>query len=61
MLPLIVLFDLWNINMKYVNEDNFTRASKVKTPFTINEIDKQIRNLPQFTYSWFALKENSNG
>ena len=28
--------------MKYVNEENFTRASKVKTPFTINAIDKEI-------------------
>ena len=25
-----------------VNEENFTRASKVKTPFTIDEIDKEI-------------------
>jgi len=39
---IIVLVDLWNIDMKYVNEENFTRASKVKTPFTINEIDKEI-------------------
>ncbi len=42
LITIIVLFDLWNINMKYVNEENFTRASKVKTPFTINEIDNEI-------------------
>ena len=42
LITIIVLFDLWNIDMKYVNEENFTRASKVKTPFTINEIDKEI-------------------
>ena len=28
--------------LDYVNEENFTSASKVKTPFTINEIDKEI-------------------
>ena len=42
LVTIIVLFDLWNIDMKYVNEENFTRASKVKTPFAINEIDKEI-------------------
>jgi len=42
LITIIVLIDLWNIDMKYVNEENFTRASKVKTPFTINEIDKEI-------------------
>ena len=42
LITVIVLIDLWNINMKYVNEENFTTASKVKNPFTINEIDKEI-------------------
>jgi hypothetical protein len=28
--------------MKYVNEDNFSNSSKVKTPFNQNQIDKEI-------------------
>ena len=38
-----ILLDNYEILEKdYVNEENFTRASKVKTPFIINEIDKEI-------------------
>ena len=42
LITIIVLIDLWTIDIKYVNEENFTRASKVKAPFTINEIDKEL-------------------
>ena len=41
-LTIIVLVDLWSFNKNYVNDDNFTNSSKVKTPFNINEIDKEI-------------------
>ena len=39
LITIIVLVDLWNIDMKYVNEDNFSNSSKVKTPFNQNQID----------------------
>ena len=42
LITIIVLIDLWTIDMKYVNEESFSRASKVKAPFTINEIDKEL-------------------
>ena len=42
LIGLIILFDLWNIDMNYVNEDNFSRPSAVKTPFTSNGIDEEI-------------------
>ena len=42
LITIIVLIDLWTIDIKYVNEENFTRASKVKAPFTINKIDKEL-------------------
>ena len=42
LITIIVLVDLWNIDMKYVNEDNFSNSSKVKTPFNQNQIDKEI-------------------
>ena len=34
LIGLVILFDLWNIDMNYVNEDNFSRPSAVRTPFT---------------------------
>ena len=40
----IVLADLWSFNKNYVNNDNFTNASIVKTPFSLNDIDKEILN-----------------
>ena len=42
LIGLVILFDLWNIDMNYVNEDNFSRPSAVKTPFTANSIDEEI-------------------
>ncbi len=43
-LTIIVLADLWSFNKNYVNDDNFTNASIIKTPFSLNEIDKEILN-----------------
>lgn len=43
-LTIIVLTDLWSFNKNYVNNDNFTNASIVKTPFSLNDIDKKILN-----------------
>ena len=43
-LTIIVLADLWSFNKNYVNDDNFTNASIVKTPFSLNEVDKEILN-----------------
>ena len=43
-LTIIVLADLWSFNKNYVNNDNFTNASIVKTPFILNDLDKEILN-----------------
>ena len=43
-LIIIVLADLWSFNKNYVNDDNFTNASKVKNPFILNDLDKEILN-----------------
>ena len=43
-LTIIVLADLWSFNKNYVNDDNFTNASIVKTPFILNDLDKEILN-----------------
>jgi len=41
-LGVLILFDLISIDKRYVNEDDFTAARKVKKPFTASVIDKQI-------------------
>ncbi|WP_298370284.1 YfhO family protein [uncultured Lutibacter sp.] len=38
----LMLFDLVNVDKRYVNDDFFTSARKVDKPFTASEIDKQI-------------------
>jgi len=43
-LTIIVLADLWSFNKNYVNDDSFTNASIVKTPFILNDLDKEILN-----------------
>jgi len=39
---LLILFDLVNIDMKYVNKEDFTTKRKVLKPFTATNADKQI-------------------
>ncbi len=38
----LILFDLLSVDLKYVNEEDFTSARKVNKPFIANEADKQI-------------------
>ncbi|TCI90311.1 YfhO family protein [Tenacibaculum sp. M341] len=38
----LILFDLLSVDLKYVNEEDFTSARKVNKPFVANEADKQI-------------------
>jgi len=38
----IVLFDLGNVDKRYVNNDSFTSARKVNKPFKASAIDKEI-------------------
>ncbi len=41
-LTLLILVDLISVNIRYVNNDDFTSARKVEKPFTPTEADKQI-------------------
>lgn len=38
----LVLFDLIQVNLRYVNSDDFVPARKVEKPFIASEVDKQI-------------------
>ncbi len=47
-LTLLIIFDMWTINRRYLNDDNFTSRRKVETPFTKSAADDLI------------LKDNDN-
>ena len=38
----LVMYDLGNVDKRYVNDDSFTNARNVEKPFKASEIDKQI-------------------
>ena len=39
---LLVLADMWTINKRYLNDDNFARKSKVEIPYQATAADQQI-------------------
>jgi hypothetical protein len=41
-LILLVTIDMWAVNKRYLNNDNFERARSVENPFSPNAIDQQI-------------------
>ncbi len=41
-LIVLVTVDMWTVNKRYLNDDNFERARKVENPFAPNPIDQQI-------------------
>lgn len=38
----LVLADMWTVNKRYLNDDNFARKSKVETPYQATAADQQI-------------------
>lgn len=41
-LAILVLVDMWAVNKRYLNNDNFVRAREVENPYTPSEADKEI-------------------
>ncbi|HSG68560.1 MAG TPA: YfhO family protein [Bacteroidales bacterium] len=41
-IALLVLIDMWAVNKRYLNKDNFVRSSVVENPFKPTEADNQI-------------------
>ena len=38
----LVLTDMWTVNKRYLNDDNFARKSKVQVPYQATAADQQI-------------------
>ena len=56
-LGVLILVDLGGVNRRYVNEDNFTAAIKVKKPYSATAIDKAILKDP----SVFRVYDTADG
>jgi len=41
-LTLLILIDMWAVNKRYLNDDNFVRSNVVENPFQPSDADKQI-------------------
>jgi hypothetical protein len=41
-IALLVLIDMWAVDKRYLNDDNFVRSSVVENPFKPSEADKEI-------------------
>ncbi len=52
---LLILFDLWGVNKRYLNEDSFVSKSKVEKPYPMTSADKQILQDKDPNYRVFNL------
>lgn len=39
----LIIFDLVQVNLRYVNKDDFARAIRIEKPFVASQVDKQIQ------------------
>ena len=39
---ILVLADMWTVNKRYLNDDNFARKSKIQVPYQATQADQQI-------------------
>lgn len=56
---LIILFDMWPVNKRYLNNDNFTSKRKAETPFTPTPADKLIMKDTDLHYRVLNLSVNT--
>lgn len=52
---IIILADMYPVNKRYLNSENFVSAKKLKDPFPMTEIDKQILADPDPNYRVYNL------
>lgn len=58
-LGLLILVDLWPVNKRYLNEDNFVRKSVSETPFQPTQADLQIMQDTSLYYRVLDLSQGS--
>ncbi len=60
---LLILVDLWSVDKRYLNEDNFISKKQAKTPFVATQADKLILNdkTPDFRVLNLAVSTFNDG
>ncbi len=53
--PLLLLIDLWPVNKRYINDDNFVPKRNMDNPYISNEADKAILNDKDMYFRVFDL------
>ena len=59
MLAALVILDMYPINKRYLNNDNFISKSRFEKPFTMSAIDKQIMQDNSLNYRVMDLTKNT--
>jgi hypothetical protein len=55
-LGILILFDLWIVDKKYLNSDNFTSKREAQNPFPIQAVDKEILKDNDLSYRVLPLE-----
>lgn len=53
LLGVLIIADMWTVNRRYLNDDNFVPQTKVETPFVASDADRQILSDPTMYYRVF--------
>ena len=59
LLGVFILTDMWAVNKRYLNEDNFARPQEVKNPFPKSRSDQVILNDPEENFRVLNLAVNT--
>ncbi len=54
---LLIVADLWTVNKRYLNDDDFVYRRRMETPFTPTQADRQILQDPDINYRVYHLGE----
>ena len=58
-LAVLVIFDMFPINKRYLNNDNFIDKRRAEKPFVMSDIDKQILQDKELNYRVMDLTKNT--
>lgn len=56
-LALLIVVDLWTVNKRYLNEEDFVPKRRMESPFTPTAADQQILQDPDINYRVYHLGE----
>jgi len=60
-IPALVLIDMWPVNKRFINNDDFVRKSQVETPYQPNKADLEILKDKDLSYRVYNFGEAFDG